>query len=548
MKTVVITNFSGRLTRIINGDLNSGFAKFTTSFGYDPYTKPMNLTWLETASILSLPNSSLVQAAKVLSSFTGPLVHMVDQGGNWYQMLSSNNVNPNLNSVVGIASIRSQSFLYGTSMEFYGSVVGADQGGNALGKLHVGGDGGVTAINPNGGGEALVGNVNYYTQGIFRPLTAFAGKLNFGNGNTIGQIDSTGTVVSSVVSTGTNAGIYSSLNPPLETQTKVLDMEVNTENTYLTMASSNVLVEERMDVPGSDIVETFGSQGGKLNRWNGTDQTITEATSVPSYFLSAIQTWFRNTAFFANDTFGTAFNDGSNKLLSLPNNKPPSPNAVSNNGNFITWACAEVVGNARYLSLYYYGALDQENPSGLYRVLRWAAPLTNSLISKVPLNTVVSNKFTGVNNLGALTTFGYGKHYISASAVNSTSDAVYLLSFLITPTGTGTPQPGVYETQTQLFSKRIGTAQIRVYCEPTITGNAFQLDLIGADGSIIPNGTYTYSYGDIRDPQTDSFSVERINFPGNIKSQFSLGIRITNTGTTNMTIKKIEIDLDEEGK
>lgn len=550
-ETIVITNFSGRLTRILNGNLNSGFAKFTSSFGYDPFSKPMNLTWLETpTSITGIQD--LPQAGKVLSTFlSGPNVHVIDQSGKWYQILSSSLSNPNLNSVIGIQSIlTSQSYNFGTSMEFYGSIVGGDLTGNQLGKLYTGGDFWVSSVNPDGSNPAVVGNGNYYTGGVYKPLQPFAGTLVFGNGNTIGQINNTGTVVSSVISTGTNAGIYSSLNPPLETSAKVLDLEVTPSNDYVVMASSNILQEELLNSTGHDVVETFGSQGGKINQWNGTDGTVTTATSVPTYLLAAIQTWFRNMSFFGNDSFGTAFNDGNSKLLSLPGNKPPLPNAVSNNANYITWACPEVVGNQRYLSLYYYGSLDQENPQGLYRVLRWQSTQSGALVSKVPLNLLVSNKYQTVGGgSNTVVTYGYGKHYIGVNSINSGGTVQnFLLSFLVTPTGTGTPQQGVYETQTQLFSKRIGTSQIRVYTEATVAGNAFQLDLIGADGSVIPNGTYTYNYGDIVDSQSSSLSVERINFPGNTKTQYSLGIRITNLGTTNMTIKKIEVDLNEEGK
>jgi hypothetical protein len=100
----------------------------------------------------------------------------------------------------------------------------------------------------------------------------------------------------------------------------------------------------------------------------------------------------------------------------------------------------------------------------------------------------------------------------------------------------------VYETQTQLFSKRVALSQIRVYCEPVVAGNAFQLDVIDVDGNPVQNGTFTYTYGDPADKN------ERINFnPGN-KTMYGLGIRVTNTGSTNMTIKKIEIDYSEEGK
>ena len=52
-QTIVITNFGGRLTRILNGDMNFRFAKFATSWGYDPFSKPMNLTWLPTPNDIS---------------------------------------------------------------------------------------------------------------------------------------------------------------------------------------------------------------------------------------------------------------------------------------------------------------------------------------------------------------------------------------------------------------------------------------------------------------------------------------------------------------
>lgn len=550
IKTKVITNFTGRLTRILNGDLDSGFAKFTSSFGYDPFSKPMNLTWLETASDITGPINNVPQVAKVLSTnSSGPLVHMIDQGGLWYQIQSSTPSNSNLNSVIGISSVSTQGYTYGTSMEFYGSVVGADLGGNRLGKLYVGGDNGVVSVNPNGSGEATVGNTNFYTKNIYHPLVPFAGTLVFGNGNTIGQINATNTVISSVIGTGTSSGIYSALNPPLDTQAKVLDMDVSPSNDYVVMASSNLLQEERLDSTVYDIVETYGSQEGKLNQWNGSDETVTAATNVPTYLLSSIQTYFRNMAFFAADTFGTAFNDGAKKILSLPNNKPPLPNAVSINANFITWASPEVVGNTRYLSLYYYGSLDQENPAGLYRVLRWTTTQSNGFVSKVPLNIIVSNKYMTVNGAqNAIVTYGYGKHYIGVNSVNASTTQNFLLSFLISPSGTGTPQAGVYETQTQLFSKKVTIKQIRVYTEPTTTNNGFQVSLIGSDGNALTNGTFTYTYTAGTDVTLLQGALERIDYNPSAAATFSFGLRITNTGTANMTIKKIELDYDEEGK
>ncbi len=124
----------------------------------------------------------------------------------------------------------------------------------------------------------------------------------------------------------------------------------------------------------------------------------------------------------------------------------------------------------------------------------------------------------------------------------------FLYRFLITSSGTGTPQLGVYETQTQLFSKRITVKQIRVYTEPTATGNGFQVDCIGSDGTIITNGTSTYTFAAGSDPTLLQGALERIDFNPKMGSTYALGLRITNTGTTNMTIKKIEVDWMPSGK
>ena len=47
IKTLVIDNFQGRLTRYSDGDINSGLAKYATTFGNDPFSSPGNLTWFE---------------------------------------------------------------------------------------------------------------------------------------------------------------------------------------------------------------------------------------------------------------------------------------------------------------------------------------------------------------------------------------------------------------------------------------------------------------------------------------------------------------------
>lgn len=547
--TKTITNFGGRLTRLINGDMDSGFAKYSPSWGYDPFSKPMNLTWLETPTNITPPttpafNMPLAAVHKLISNVNN--VFILDQNKKLYRILTTG-ATPNVDSVVGVSSVANgANYLFGASMSYFGSIVG---GVTVDPYIYVSNDSGVNKILDDGSAEAtVIAGSNKLVPNTFHPLKQFIGKLIVGNGNTIAAIDSTGTSTSSVIATG--LGTYlSEINPPLPTDARVQDLDVSANGNYLFLPSSTI-PPERLDTVGNDGAETASAESAAF-QWNGSDIAITAQVASMSYAITAQQVFLGNTMFFANDSFGSSVTDGTKKLLTLPNNKSPLPNATDTNGNFLVWACPEVSsdGTTRYASLYYFGSLDQENPAGLYRVMRWTTTQANAQVFQVPLALFANAKYQTLNNSYAVTTTGYGKHYIGITSVNTSGTyQSYLLRFLITPTGTGTPQAGVYETQTQLFSKRIGISQVRVYTEPTVANNAFQLDFIGGDGTVITNGTFTYHFGDATDPSTGASSLERINFNPGTKTTYALGVRVTNLGTTNMVIKKIEIDYTEEGK
>lgn len=558
-ETIVITNFSGRLTRIINGSLDSGFAKFDTSFGYDPFSKPMNLTWFDSpvnlkASIAG--GSSIVDlpvASRVRNDSTGtPVVYTLGNTGNIYQINPLTGFNsPYSDSVLSISSVKnSTAFTKGGSIEF---------GANAsVESIFIGHDNGVNAVKFDGSGEMKIGTAPYYITGIFRPLKQFAGKIIFGNGPTIGAIDATGTVVSPVASivsaiptTSSIVSIYSQLSPPLPPESVIQDLDVSPSLDYLLMTTSNVL-SDTLTSPTSR--QGFLASDSAIYKWNGTDIGVTAGTTVSAYAATALQTYLQNNIFFSNDAFGSSISDGVNKILTLPRNQAPLPNATGSTGNFLYWVCPEVnkQQTAQVASFYYFGSLDNENPTGLYRLFRYTSSIAGGFISRTPMATMVGNALLGVNNsVSSVVGIGYGKHYFSTYESNSLNGGQSVLGFygfIVNSSGFVAPQLGVYETQTQLFSKRVNIAQIRAYTEPAVSGNAFRLDVIGADGGVVQNGTYTYTFGEITDPQSGSTAVERINFNTNSKTQYAIGIRLTNSGTTNMTFKKIELDITEEGK
>lgn len=566
-QTLVVSNFSGRLTRILNGDINSGYAKFDTTFGYDPFSKPMNLTWLAGPAEITGPITGLVVDAKSryevpTSSVIGfPYVYALTNNSgatNLYKIQTISASNPVLSSVVATASVMagSATFKQGGSLEFFQF----DE------KIYVGSDDQVNNIRFDGSGDAVIAtaspgsNETGYIVNQDRPFVTFIGKLFFGNGPTIAAIDTTNTVTSSIMSVssvllnGDHAA--SALNPALPQGWYVRDIRLSTDFNYLNILASRLFPDE-FATSNTDYVNSAVAQNA-LFQWNSINPGITAGQALPLSQARSEFLYLGDWYVFGSDTLGGSLLKNGQKIFTFPGHKAPYRNAIGSNGNFMYWMCVEAVQTGtdtftRYATLYYYGSLDEQTAPGLYRLLRYETTLSGGSIFEVPMCLAVTNFYpsskAGTTNIQRVSV---PQHYFSAYAFNAlaetTSNKLFRFSLQIDNTYDSTPQQGVYETQTQLFSKRIGVTQMRVYTEPTVTNNGFQIDLIGADGEVLDNGTFTYTFAAGSDLTKLQGALERINFNPNMGTTYALGVRITNTGTANMTIKKIEVDYSEEGK
>lgn len=532
IQTIEITNFSGRLTRVLNGDMNSGFAKFSTSFGYDFFSKPGNLTWLEQPLDITGPIQGIPLVAKTrYIGETNNSVYLVTSTGKLYQLWVSNmpgGSNPILNSVIGVSSVAASSptFVFGASMDFFGSTE----------KIYVSSDTAVNAINFNGSGDVRVGVLN---SSGYHPLKKFVGKLLVGDGQAVSAIDNTNTLTTSVFGA-------------LPTESRVRDIDISPDGNYV-LVSSTTNDYEPISAVSEQVLGSIPSEG-TIFYWNGSDLSVTGQNSIPGSQVTALQTYLQNNMFFITDSMGSALSDGINKILTLPNNKAPFPNATGTNGNFLFWSTVErnVGSNRLQASIYYYGSIDGQSEPGLYRLLRQYSTLANGHVLQTPLNILTSTNYYDLNaSKSSVISVGYGQHYYSTLETNGASSLMSLKSFCFPPSGLQSALGGVYETQTQLFSKKISVKQVRVYTEPTVAGNRFQLYFIGGDGQEMGVGAgqyldYMYTAG--TDPTLLQGSLERIDFNPSIKDTYALGIEIDNIGNTNMTIKKIEIDYVESGK
>lgn len=528
-QTIVIDNFNGRLTRVLNGDLNSGFAKFSSSFGYDPFSKPLNLTWLyQPDDIASSTITDAVLASKTVSpSGDEEQVYAIGNAGRLYKVdpTNSGSTNTPLYDTPSLIGTVGGTFNYGADIDYYNS------------RLQITNDAQLNST-------TLAGSVTA-TQSVagslYHPLIQFQGSLYVGNGNNLMEVNSTGLIVNGA-----------KLSPALPTGMFIRDLDVTPDGVYMIITASYVYPDNIGNPTSGGRVQAYATESYKFY-WNGTDTGVTSYEALPSFPANALNTFLDRQFLFVQDAFGMGIYEGNKKLLTLPNNLTPMPNGAAPNGTFLTWVSPEGTGAVNsgttnyantFASLYYYGQLDSENPAGLWRLMR-QAPSASNVTYRTPVNQMV-NSFS----LNRQFVSGWGKHYISVWEYNSgaVSSTYHFYRFLLPPTANTNPILGVYETQTQLFSKRIDVKQIRVYTEPTAANNGFQLDMIGADGNVLSNGTFTYTFAAGSDETKLLGALERINFNPTAVPGYSLGLRITNTGTANMTIKKIEVDWEEQGK
>ena len=441
MPLKIIDNFTGHLTRVNIGEMTSGFAKYATTYGNDPFSNLPNLSWLEAATQIDPTGAvitDLITAAKPNLENGITYVYAIGHTGRVYkiQVNQPSAYNPNWDNPVLLTTltINSPTFKYGASIQFYGL------GG---GKIYIGGDMGVTSINFNGTGEAFVGTLSSWVQNIPRPSAQFIGNMYWANGNNIAVIDSTLTVTN-----------YTVLSPALPSGVQVRDLDITPNGNYLQLIGS--------EIPAVDMSlgtqDTSSLTSGLSYRffWNGADIGATSFFTFNGYSMNANVSFANYTYSLGYDLGGAAIYSGNNKLLSLPNSVCPNFEALFSTGNMMGFANPETVGGFLNANLMFYGQYDQDLPkASLYRFLRMAATGVQTDIIQIPVCLTVSNLFYGSSSSGyANNEVGSAKLYFSTVETSSAPTTKYkLYKFTTVPTGVGTAIQGVYETQNETSFK-----------------------------------------------------------------------------------------------
>jgi hypothetical protein len=168
-------------------------------------------------------------------------------------------------------------------------------------------------------------------------------------------------------------------------------------------------------------------------------------------------------------------------------------------------------------------------------------------IIQVPCQIPVSNFGQGASSNGYPDNiFSTAKVYFSTLETSSGPTTAYRF-FKWSPVNVvgiqSTPATeAIYDTQTQVFSKKVQIKEVRVYGEPWVAGNAFTIDILGS-ADVITGASKAFVAGTNLTIGDDFAWYTPQSAP-----TYCVGLRISNTGTTNHTITKVEIDIDDGGK
>jgi hypothetical protein len=527
METLKIDNFGGRLTRYNDGDINSGFAKWATTYSNDPFAKPGNLTWMETATQIDPTGSiisDLIMAGKERVESGISYVYAVGHTGRVYkiQVNDPSSYNPNYDNPVLLTTLVSGSptFTRGASIDFFGSTE----------RLYIGHDKGLTRLDFAGTNETVVGLLASWTQSVPRPTKQFVGKMYIGNGSNVAEMDSTGTITT-----------YTRLAPGFPDNTQVRDLDLSVDGNYLHFIVSRLALP---DLTATTQDTTFLSNSESyIFKWNGTDTGYTSFDVFPSFSLNSNVIFGRNQYVFGYDLSGAAVFNPTEKILSPVLSQAPTPNAVGSNGNLVGWGTPEYYNGFTRFANYIYGSLDSEVTLGWWRQFAQSAQGTETDVIRCPFELVVSNFGIGSSSNGyAGSVFGSGKLYFSTletSASPTTKYKFYKLNLVSSPFGNFSG--GVYETQNEILKEKVKISEVRVYAAPWVANNAFTIDIIGSANSSISSKSFATG-------TNITVGQDFAKYTPQVAPTYTIGLRVSNTGSTNWTCNKVEIDYDKAGK
>lgn len=534
--TLVVNNFGGLLTYFPFGDINSGRGDIRVNSGANPIFRPGSLTWVEQMTQIN-PNedviTDLIMDCKERVESNILYVYAIGHTGRLYkiQVNDPTTYNADYDNPVLLTTLTvgTPTFTRGGFIDFFGTSE----------KIFIGHDKGVTSINFDGTSEAAISGS--WTQTVPRPLKQFVGKLYAGNGSNIAEIDASGVNLTST-----------KLSPGFPTNTQVRDMDLSTDGNYLEIVVSTLPLGNITS--GTQDVTITASMSSYIFSWNGVDVGYTSSNYYPTFALDANTTFQNNQYIVGRDISGTSVFSPTQKITEVPEMNQILPNAVASIGNMLSFMAPLYFLGVQFGQMYWWGNWDWEvgQPAGYWGMGFILAKAPETDVIQIPMQKVISGSAFGAStNQYPNNRFGSSKMYVSSLETSSLPTTKYRLykwrlntspqdSTVITPP----PEVAIYQTQTQLFSKRVSIKEVRIYSDPWVDGNAFYIYQAGPDNTPIMGTERTFDTAD----GSLTVGADFAWYNPESKPTYAVGLYIENRGTTNFIINKVEIDWAEGGE
>lgn len=527
VQTLVIDKFgTGPMTIYQDGDINSGRAYLQSTGGYNPYVYPGKLSWCAANEQID-PNGSvitdLVLAGKTRIESGVTYVYAIGHTGRFYkiQVNDPTTYDPNYDNPVLLATLSSNSptFTRGAFMEFYG----------ATERVYIGHDKGVTQIDFSGSNETFVGSTMSWVQNVPRPIEPYLGKLYVGNGANIAEIDTTLTVTS-----------YTKLSPGFPSNSQVRDLDSTSEGNYLQAVVNRTALPDILSST-QDTTSSIPSES-YVFLWNGTDAGYTSYTTYPGVSLTSNMIFQGYQYLTGSDMTGQSTFNPLEKVIPGPEVQPVLPGAITNVGGVVMHIAPLIFDGVLEADLYAWGTYDYERVNGYHDIFYFNAGGDETDVTLTPMLLPVANTGFGSSSNGySGSQYSAAKYYISALETSSSTTAYKLYKWqpVFTPLdeNISAQLDSIYQTQNQMFSKKVQIKQVRVYGQPWVANNSFTIQLIGSSGSPMTNGEKTFAIG-----SGLTVGEDFAYWTPQVAPTYTLGVAIINKGTVNHVIDKIEID------
>jgi hypothetical protein len=522
--TIVIDNFGvNGLSRRAHGQLKSGYLKYLTSWGIDPFTKPGALTWQEQLVQIDSSHTTLKDVIlhfKVRVESGTSYAYGVDYSGNLYKITVSSDSISALNTSTGLT------LKYGGGFEFFNI--------SSVAKLCVGNDAGFSYFNTDGTSGTAVTTGVTWTSNVPRPLKVWGQYVYAGNGSALVQIGTGGSVT-----------LSDALNSSIPPQYTIVDLALSADGNYLKILCTR---SAPVDLKTADPTGIAAGVETVVFYWNGTDTVVTSLNTYPSMVGTALHTFGTTALMFGQDFLGGVVRDENQKIATLPITAPSRPGGADASADLAIFAARDYISSKQQLSLFAVGTPDAMTSSGVWRMHMAKATSPETDVQTVGAFRIVQN-LTYPTSVTGGSTLTDSKFYVSTYETESGSNSFQLYKGTLTPRGSGTPMLGVAETETEFFPERMKIPCVRVYIDPAASGNGFQLDLIDAQGNAISGASgFTYAYAAGSDPTQVQGSLQMLEFLCQSESVQGCSVRVTHTGTVNTVIHKVELELSPMDK